>query len=458
MEKQAEMDFGMLGFSDLKQLFAKYNVNQLFIKYLSENDNSKNQVYLGGNLDAANMFPLRNITVHKGTSKKPNANKKGKGSIIKGTLVFHWLSDNGEIHHAPHSQIILYPQYKEARFSGFLKDCSHAPRDLMAPRIPGRIMILGVSDKYGVVGYVTTAKTNLAKDIKSIGLTKQSGVFYKLALKKSKVITNTQAELLKDLRRLHKAQWINAERMLADRTIVKYESNNSGGYTLECFFNIPSNSVSAPDYLGWELKQFKVNNLDKPGKKAITLMDLGPSGEGSYYKKHGQKAFMMKYGKANTKGIKDRLDFTGSHYYGIQNNTGLTLTLLGFDPVNSKITDINKGVALIDSKGAVAAMWDYSQIFQRWNKKHANAAYIPSTFRKTTCKQHKYSALISLGSGTDPIMFLKAIVNGHVYFDPGINMKNISTPNSKVHYRGPFRIPYTELKHLYKEYKTIRLD
>ena len=49
---------------NLKQLQDFYSDNgcqKFYVKELSSNDNSKNQVYLGGNFEILNIFPISNI-------------------------------------------------------------------------------------------------------------------------------------------------------------------------------------------------------------------------------------------------------------------------------------------------------------------------------------------------------------------------------------------------------------
>lgn len=79
---------------------------------LAANDNSKNQIYLGGSFDVLNIFPVSDIA----------ADDSGdwKRTRFKTELEFYWLSQEGNSHHAPYSQLILYPRYPEVRFSGFL--------------------------------------------------------------------------------------------------------------------------------------------------------------------------------------------------------------------------------------------------------------------------------------------------------------------------------------------------
>ena len=124
-----------MNLTQLKTLFVQAGGVTLYAKPLAENDNSKNQVYFGPGFQALNLFPNAGIV--------PDSSPKNP--IFKAKLHFGWLLPKGQIGNAPGAQLILYPQYPEVRFSGFLKGCKVAPSDLMASRIKGRILFIGVT-------------------------------------------------------------------------------------------------------------------------------------------------------------------------------------------------------------------------------------------------------------------------------------------------------------------------
>jgi hypothetical protein len=102
---------------NLIKLYTDKGCGKVYIKTLAANDNSKNQVYLGGSFDVLNILPIINIT----------ADDSGdwKRTRFKTKLEFYWLSEEGNEYHAPDAQLILYPKYPEVRFSGFLKGCKN---------------------------------------------------------------------------------------------------------------------------------------------------------------------------------------------------------------------------------------------------------------------------------------------------------------------------------------------
>ena len=108
--------------ADLMKRFAELGAIRAFCKPLAENDNSKQQIYLGGNFDVVQMFPFENV----------EATSNGKDSTYKAKLNFVWVSsDKTDL--AAGAQLILYPQYPEVRLSGFLRGCKHAPNELLRP-------------------------------------------------------------------------------------------------------------------------------------------------------------------------------------------------------------------------------------------------------------------------------------------------------------------------------------
>jgi hypothetical protein len=132
-----------MSFQNAGQLLARFRepgAEQVFCKHLSENDNSKQQIYLGGSFEALSFFPHGEITVHV-ELKLPN---------FKASLNLFWVGAE-TVERAPGTQLILYPKYPEVRLSGFLSGCKTAPAEHLR-QIPreerrgtdGRVLILGI--------------------------------------------------------------------------------------------------------------------------------------------------------------------------------------------------------------------------------------------------------------------------------------------------------------------------
>jgi len=299
-----------MNLTQLKALFVKADCVALYAKPLAENDNSKNQVYFGPDFQALNLFPNDGILPATGT----------KNPIFKAGLRFGWLLPDGRVAPAPAAQLILYPQYPEVRFSGFLKGCEIAPSELMAGRIEGRVLFLGTTSDRRILGFVVEAVSEIAADFRALRLAPTLGVFAELELPRISGGEQSRRKLLAELKRIHELGWIESKQLDSAGTLKPCNAQNCGGFTLEAEFGIPKNSDASPDFLGWEIKQHTVTNFERPASSAsITLMTPEPNQ--GFYHEHGLAAFVRKFGYADKKGREDRLNFGGVHRFGERHET-----------------------------------------------------------------------------------------------------------------------------------------
>lgn len=255
--------------------------------------------------------------------------------------------------------------------------------------------------------------------------------------------------LIRKLAEIHNKGWIDSKRLNSKGTCVECRSPNCGGYTLEAELQIYPNSKSAPDYLGWEVKQYNVKSFEKfKSSNPVTLMT--PEPKAGYYRENGVTDFVRKYGYIDKKGRQDRLNFGGIHKFNKRCDlTGLTLKLIGFNTDTSKIEDVNGGIYLLDDNLEAAAVWKYEDLMTHWNHKHAKCVYVPSLCRKEPVQQYWYGNIIQLAEGTDFEMFLKAVVKNKIYYDPGIKIEQASSSNPKSKKRSQFRMKTSEVLSLY---------
>lgn len=432
------MPIAEISLNNLLQLMRSHGAKKFYIKYLAENDNTKNQIYLGRDFSALNILPTGDIRSDATTA---SAN-------FKLALNFFWLTDDRNLALAPGAQLILYPQYPEVRLSGFLKRMQNPPSHLFHGRIPGRVLFLGICDDGRIIGYVDVSGSDVVNELDELGELKPQGVFYQLPFIDSRKIIDTRIQLLKELGRINRLGWIDSKRLTAEGTLVPCLSQNCGGFTLEAELGIIPNSRSEPDYLGWEIKQHATTTLEKPESgSAITLMTPEPTV--GYYAEHGVVDFLLKYGYADKRGRTDRINFGGLHKAGMrQPSTGLTLTLVGYDAESHTMTDVNGGIYLVTDDGDLAAGWTFVNILAHWNRKHNQAAYIPSMPRKLPRLQYRYGPIVRLGESTNALLFLNAVNSGMVYYDPGIKLENVATrPIAKR--RSQFRIHPRNISALY---------
>ncbi len=421
----------------LKALFAAAGCEKLYAKPLAENDNSKNQVYFGPDFQALNLFPNRGIIADSGK----------QSPIFKAALHFAWLTTDGNAVPAPGAQLILYPQYPEVRFSGFLKGCEAAPSKLMAGRLAGRVLFLGITKERRVLGFVVAGGSAIAAEFRTICTMSVVGVFIELPLSPAADETGSRRALLDELGRIHKLHWIDSKQLGSNGELKPCNAPQCGGFTLEAELGIAKNSDAEPDFRGWEVKQHAVANFDRVESGTITLMTPEPTG--GFYKESGVEAFVRKFGYPDKLGREDRLNFGGIHKFGAEHpTTRLTLLLEGFDAERGRILDADGCIALVSGKGVVAASWSFSGLLAHWARKHSRAVYVPSQCRKEPKRQYRYGDKVRLAQGTDSLHLLKALASGAVYYDPGIKLENASgRPTTKR--RSQFRIASKALHALY---------
>ncbi len=440
----------------LKKMMSDHGVQRLLFKRLSPNDNSKNQPYFGPDLTSLGFIPTGEIRGTPTTSDKP---KKSQVKFLA-SLDFYWLGDEGELASAPNAKLIFYPQYPEVRFSGFLLGCASGPNELMDPkkrgREEGRILFLGISQDGRIIGYLAPADSEIARYLTGTWDFASIGVFEEVPTVYAAAPSDSRSELLRELRRISAKGWIDSKRLKADGSTIAYSAPNGGGFTLEAEFGITPNGYSEPDFLGWELKQYAVRNLDKPSGGRVTLMTPEPNG--GFYKDRGVEEFLLKFGYADTKG-RDRLNFCGTHKAGVKHQrTGLTLSMPGFDEENTKLIDPSSGLFLVNDDGEPAATWSYASILDHWKRKHAQAAYVPSTRRRDPKLQYRFSSNVDLGTGTGMSRLLGAISSGTVFYDPGIIMKDASGSRRPIKRRSQFRVTAPNLHTLYELFERVVLD
>lgn len=209
--------------------------------------------------------------------------------------------------------------------------------------------------------------------------------------------------------------------------------------------------------MGWEVKQYGVTDFTKfRAKSPVTLMTPEPTG--GIYKSEGVAGFLHKFGYPDQSGKPDRFNFGGRYdcQTGHHHLTGLRMTLAGYDTCTGKITDMNGGMALVDNQDQVAASWTFAGLMAHWNRKHAQAVYVPSLFR-TPPPEYSYSSQVLVCEKTDFLLFLKAFAAGSVYYDPAVKIEKASTAKPDIKRRSQFRVSHANLAQLYVQCEKIHL-
>ncbi len=432
----------------LRALMISAGVTRLVFKQLASNDNSKNQIYLGGNYSTLQILPFSDVTADLSRTNS-------KRDRFKAKVCLSWLDANGALHEAPNTQLILYPKYPEVRLSGFLKGAVIRPSRHLSSRDEGRVLFLGITRDDKIIGHVIGDENPLSREITKFFMEGEEGVLVDLPLNEE--LSDTRAELLERLNDVYNLGWIDSIKLDRNGQPHPYTALNGGGYTLEAQLGVIPNGTNEPDFLGWEIKQHKSPRLDNPLRGgALTLMTPEPTG--GHYRDQGAVSFVRTFGYPDMRGRVDRLNFGGVHrYQQEQTRTGLTLMLDGFDAETGKIIDINGGIVLRTSDGREAAIWYYSTLIEKWTRKHTKAAYIPSHSRKSPRPQYRFGHVIGLGERSSISNFLSAMAQTAIYYDPGIKLENASTAKPQIKKRSQFRIAAKNIPSLYAEFELIDL-
>lgn len=425
--------------SDLFDAYRRNGCTRVLAKRLAPNDNSKNQIYLGGDYTAINLLPFGEL------AEDDRVLAGSVRSRLKASVDFRWLVRDGSLHPAPQANLILYPKYPEVRLSGMLAGAGPgAPSDVIPTRDEGRWLILGITPAGVIVGYACNADAPVARWAEeNAPKAPRFGVFLEFPL----VEGDFRRGIQDALRTIAEKGWIRSKRLNSRGEPVSSENPNSGGYTLEAELGIKPNGRADPDYDGWEVKQFGVDRLEDPRGGRITLFT--PEPDAGFYKEGGFEAFMRKYGYPDKKGRADRTNFGGAHLCNrVHALTGMRLTLSGWDATERNITSLDGGIHLLDPTGYPAAIWSFSALINHWARKHAKTVYVPSLMR-TDPRQYRYGFRVLAGIGTEFPLFLDAVSAGNVIYDPALKIVDVEGAPPKPKKRNQFRITFRNIPALY---------
>jgi hypothetical protein len=421
----------------LREAMIALGVDRLYAKPLSENDNSKQQIYLGGSFDAVNRLPSKSF--------------RQDGNTYKADLDFNWLNPSGRPEPAKAAKLILYPDYPEVRFSGFLLGCKTAPSKHLQP-IPkanrkgagpdGRHLVIGVTSMGVVHGYLALPTSVISREIRNevaSGRAIQSSVFIEL-----QIGHDSRAELLSLLKSVHIGGARPPVKLVSGGvTPIRITSPHSGGYTLEAALGLMPNGKADPDFKGWEVKTFSGGR--------ITVMT--PEPDGGFYRAKGCEQFLNKYG---LKGADSKLRYTGVHVVGhIQSKHKMNLLLDGYDQAANKIVNPGGALRLIDATGQEAASWSFVALVSHWSRKHAKAVYVPT---ENDGAGFSYLSPVWMCEGTDFSLFLQAMAKNSCCYDPGSSLAPVPPFAKKLlKARNQFRVTKAGISDLYKKAVSVPL-
>lgn len=418
--------------TEIRDAFKRVGCEELIIKFLSENqDNEKNQVYLGPALSLAQYFPGA-LELRSASTSTTKVNSNNGSPIVALNLDFAWLWPNEGPSPAPHAKMIEYSQYPEVRFSGFLKESPHSPQALRRDEQDAygqRALILGYSGEKSFGAVVTHASSPQAiAELQALPNWEVQSLFHYLNLSAT---TNTldSSTLLAELRTI--AGQVHQPRKLK-RFGEPFElitvGGQAGGWTLEALLGIPMNAKSEPDKYGFEIKAV--------GGDRTSLITTEP--DFGYRYDCGVEAYIARFGRDAQAGDGSRV-FSGVHRCNQANSaTGAMLTIENWDfKTNAPIGSGQPNIALVEvATGEVISGWSFAKIGASWMKKHAGAVFVQSTsVEGPPSDGYSYGPLAYMGLGTSALRFLEQVANGIIFLDPGDSQKLGQSPHARTQWR-----------------------
>lgn len=434
--------------TQIKAMLLDAGARKIYAKALAHNDNSKNQIYLGGNFSSLNIIPTLGFEIFESSSGKGRLRQGEK--LIQAKINFTWIDPYGEKHPAPGTKLILYPQYPEIRLSGYLQGSSINASEWMDPtkqgRSSGRYLLIGVCPDGACLGYLATPTSPASNELRG-SLRNDTQLLTEIPITNDSRVSH-RTKLLEELKKVHLASPIFSQKLDAHGIKAPYKAANGAGYTLEAELGISPNGYATPDYDGWEIKAHS--------ESPVTLMTPEPNG--GLYQREGVDTFVRRYGYADKRGRADRLNFGGIHRINEpQRLTGLTMHITGYIN-NSNTAKADGGIVLVDADDNIAAEWTFTKLLEHWNRKHAKAAYVPYTSKNTDESiLYSYGDHVHLGEGTDFIRLLRAFSSGKAFYDPGIKLVGMSQENPNIKRRNQFRMKFESLSILYEKWEKVDL-
>ena len=406
-----------------------------YFKILGPNNNSKQQVYLAGDLRDLNWLPHGEVTQAVGSSRKPRSG----GPILHVAIDLFWLTADGP-ERAPHAQLIAYPQYPEVRLSGLLRDSPGAPSELLRidqrGKEPGRVLLLAPWGTKGVIAALVGPETEAAAHVRRLAAG-SNDLIGRWALSDSRE-EPTLESLLGDLADVVAQGWIQGERMRPDRVVVPYNARNAGGYTLEARLGIPSNADPAADVNG-------VGELKQVGRASgrLTLMDLPPV-KGAFCDLVPLE-FFKRFGRETKHGR--RMDFTFARSRGHR--------------FEYRHGDPEEGVSdafVLSTGDAVIGEWPLAHVASHWTRKHRRTVVVQSEMArdKSGFRLFRYLPTVWIHEGARLGRLMEATEAGHLRIDPGCRIERRSDDGwGDAKTRFGFRIATKHLGGLYERSEKV---
>lgn len=438
----------------IRDMFVAQGCTRVMIKPLAERqDNDKNQIYVGPDLNDVAFIPSGDVVASVTSSDKPGSRGKTKFTT---PVDWVWLSPQGESP-APDAKLIFYPQYPEVRLSGLLAKSSDPPRSLYARSIrgqeAGRHLLIGIDPNATRVWAMILPPEAIAlADLMNDASEDAQGVFHLWELDSETATGSTRLALLEHLHAVHLLGWVPGQK-LGVGGLQPYVAQNAHGYTLEALSGVRANGVSGPDYLGWELKAHR-------GTTPLTLFTPSPTGGAITH--YARELFMREFGRLTLGDTLSplRYDFTGKHLVGQRSKTTrLTLSLHGWD--GGRELEPDGGLQLLSEDGVTAMEWSFAHMMTLWKAKHSQTVYVPCRARRVADGQEFwFGDKVLLCTGTSFLHLLAGFSQGAVFYDPGLKIEWVMGargPRWRPKSRHQFRTALRDVGPLYDDAQWVTL-
>jgi len=442
---------------EVLKIMSDLGCQDFLIKKLSPNDNSKNQVYIGGE-KGIQYLPFIDSQLIEQKSQKKNASKY----IFRNILDYKWITETG-VYSVPEAKVIFYPQYPESRFSGFLKGCKEAPREIIRDRLDNRFLILSFNNEKESFGYTNFIDEDFISFLNNYFDDVEDSTFFEgevssvLEFDSSGTSSSSRKiglessimDIKQAINDICNKGWIRSKKLQKDGSVVEHNKPNAGGVTLESELGVLPNSDAAPDYKGWEIKQHS--------GRPVTLFT--PEPDAGFYKENGIAEFIKKFGYPDRKGRENRFNFGGVHRVSDDKFHDLTkLKLIIYGYTDGNFTEQDGHIGLQAESGETVAIWTFTKLLQHWQRKHAKTCFVKSERKEEDGTYfYKYSPNIELGIESTFNNFLKSLEKGVIYYDPASKLF-LEKDKWKTKARSQFRIKESELNTLYKKYIKLNVS
>ncbi|WP_063904874.1 MvaI/BcnI family restriction endonuclease [Burkholderia ubonensis] len=413
--------------SEIVAFLQNLYLDTALLKVLPKNANDKNQIYIAS--DFGILYDLFALTFSERGESTSTKDMPTSGRRIPEAAFddFAWVSRDGTLVPAKRAKAIIYPQYPEARLSGFQTIENTIPPSLSVAftKVAGdrkRLLVLGRTPEGACRAMVyVDVSADLERDIAALPSFERSKVCRRLSVD----LGNTQK--LEKLLSTVVGKPLRGCRLNASGQTLPFTGTQVCGYTLEHALNIVPNAEKNGDLFGIELKthtQLKVTLFTPEPDLGLYAEDFA--------------GFMTTYGYLDGDG---NYRLTGVHKVNARSSkSGLTLKLREYrmedgqwvagpyDP-NTALTSKMDAVEVVleDDNGFTAAGWSLERLMNSWGAKHNETVYIPAlkannpdpvesangyeyvvTFAPKVMWCHKTSAE----------QMLKAIHDGVIFLDP----------------------------------------